>query len=92
MEHGKAGQAQSSQRSSWHSILEWGLCYLQVGMAPAGAGLCRWALCLGDPVPLLDDALGALRQLQAQPLTSKRAWDSKNSSPSSLEAKCCGCS
>lgn len=27
----------------------------------------------GDPVPLLDDELGALRQLRSQPVASRRA-------------------
>lgn len=40
------------------------------GWVPAGARLC-----LGDPVPLW------LVQLQAQPLTSKRAWDSTTPIP-----------
>ena len=30
-----------------------------------------------DPVPSLDDVPGALRQLQSQPVASRRAWDSK---------------
>jgi len=31
----------------------------------------------GDPVPSLDDALGAPWQLRSQLVTSRRAWDSK---------------
>lgn len=58
MVHGKAGQAQSSHRSSAQRLGA-GL------LSPGGARLC-----LGDPVPLW------LMQLQAQSLTSKRAWDS----------------
>lgn len=49
---GKAGQAHCSQRSWWHSILEWGLCYLQVGVSPCSARPCRWALPWG-PCPFL---------------------------------------
>lgn len=52
-----------------------GTAFWSGGWVPAGARLC-----LGDPVPLW------LRQLQAQSLTSKRAWHSRTLIPALQDA------
>lgn len=59
-------------------------------LSPSGDGSLQVPGCAGGLCALGTLSLCWVMQLQAQPLTSKRAWDSKNSNPSSPEANCCG--
>lgn len=54
-------------------------------------GSLQWALWMrslpfGEPAPLVDNELGALRQLPAQTVALRRAWDSKSKSSGDVVA------
>lgn len=44
------------------------------------------SLPFGEPAPLVDNELGALRQLPAQTVALRRAWDSKSKSSGDVVA------